>query len=309
MGIRTPLIGRRTTASMGLALAASALLLSGCMSSGGSDVDALALASQTEPADVLYNQGLANLEGGNLREAAAKFEAIDRQHPYSEYARRALVMRSFASYRRGDYDEAVSSARRYLSTYPGSAEAPYAQYIIGLSYYRQMPDVTRDQADTARAVAAMQELVDRYPESDYVEDARTKIRVGKDQLAGKEMQVGRYYLERREYIAAINRFKNVVDSYPQTNHVEEALARLTEAYYAMGLTQEAQASASVLGQNFPESQWYKDSYALLQSGGLQPRAGAGNSWFANATRLITGGPREATPSTAAASGELPPPRA
>jgi outer membrane protein assembly factor BamD len=279
------------------------------MSSKDNDIDALALASQTEPADVLYNQGLANLEGGRLGEAAKKFEAIDKQHPYSEYARKALVMRAFASYRSGDYDEAVSSARRYIGTYPGAEDSAYAQYIIGLSYFRQIPDVTRDQTDTARAVQAMQEVVDRYPDSEYVEDARTKIRVGKDQLAGKEMQVGRYYLERREYIAAINRFKNVVDTFPQTNHVEEALARLTEAYYAMGLTQEAQASASVLGQNFPESQWYKDSYALLQSKGLEPRSGGTSSWFANATRRITGaGEAPARSTTAQVSGELQPPR-
>ncbi|KQT51047.1 hypothetical protein ASG43_06480 [Aureimonas sp. Leaf454] len=277
--------------SLCLALVASSLSFGGCMSFGGDDddVDVLALAAETEPADVLYNQGLANLEGGRLGEAAKKFEAIDRQHPYSEWARKALVMRAFTSYRNGDFEEAVTSARRYLTTYPGTDEAAYAQYIIGLSYFRQIPDVTRDQKETARAFAAMQEVVDRYPESEYAEDARAKIRVTRDQLAGKEMQVGRYYLERREYLAAINRFKTVVDTYPNTRHVEEALARLTESYYAMGLSQEAQASASVLGQNFPDSEWYKDSYALLQTNGLEPRAGTSDSWFAKATKAITGG--------------------
>ncbi|MBB3934369.1 outer membrane protein assembly factor BamD [Aureimonas phyllosphaerae] len=304
MGIKMPLSGRFPVVPMALAVAASGLLLSGCMSSKDTDIDALALASQTEPADALYNQGLANLENGRLKEAAAKFEAIDRQHPYSEFARKALVMRAFASYRTGDYDEAVASARRYLSLYPGSEDAAYAQYIIGLSYYRQMPDVTRDQTDTARAVQAMQEVVDRYPDSEYAEDARTKLRIARDQLAGKEMQVGRYYQERREYIAAINRFKNVVDTYPGTRHVEEALARLTETYYAMGLTQEAQASASVLGQNFPESEWYRDSYALLQSNGLQPRSGSGTSWFSNATRLITGADRSPTATRAQADATV-----
>ncbi|WP_294642389.1 outer membrane protein assembly factor BamD [uncultured Aureimonas sp.] len=308
MGIKMPLSGRFPVVPMALAVAASGLLLSGCMSSKDTDIDALALASQTEPADALYNQGLANLENGRLKEAAAKFEAIDRQHPYSEFARKALVMRAFASYRTGDYDEAIASARRYLSLYPGSQDAAYAQYIIGLSYYRQMPDVTRDQTDTARAVQAMQEVVDRYPDSEYAEDARTKLRIARDQLAGKEMQVGRYYQERREYIAAINRFKNVVDTYPGTRHVEEALARLTETYYAMGLTQEAQASASVLGQNFPESEWYRDSYALLQSKGLEPRSGGATSWFSNATRLITGADRTPTATRAQADATvLPPP--
>ncbi|WP_082529290.1 outer membrane protein assembly factor BamD [Aurantimonas sp. Leaf443] len=262
--------------------------LTGCATSGESDVDALALAAQTERPDVLYNQGLANLEGGRLGEAAKKFEAIDRQHPYSEWARKALVMRAFASYRGGQYDDAVNSAQRYLTLYPGSEEAPYAQYIIGLAYYRQIPDVTRDQKEAGRAAAAMREVIERYPDSEYAEDARTKLRIARDQLAGKEMQVGRYYLERREYVAAVNRFKNVVDVYPESRQVEEALARLTEAYYAMGLVNEAQASASVLGQNYPDSPWYRDSYQLLQSKGLAPRAGGGDSWFASATRRITG---------------------
>ncbi|WP_102959255.1 outer membrane protein assembly factor BamD [Mangrovicella endophytica] len=269
-------------------LGGSALTLSGCLSGKDDDVDALALAAQTEPADVLYNQGLANLEGGRLTEAGKKFDAVDRQHPYSEWARKALVMRAFTSYRSGEYDEAVNTSKRYLSLYPNSDEAAYAQYIIGLSYYRQIPDVTRDQKSAARAAAAMQEVIDRYPDSEYAEDARSKIRMSRDQLAGKEMQVGRYYLERREYIAAINRFKNVVENYSETRQVEEALSRLTEAYYAMGLTQEAQASASVLGQNFPDSPWYKDSYALLESKGLRPSAPGASSWFSGIGKKITG---------------------
>lgn len=297
-----------TRTAAALFLSASVLGLSGCMGGGDQNFDALALAAQTEPADVLYNQGLANLDAGRLGEASAKFEAIDRQHPYSEFARRALIMRSFTAYRAGDYDEAVSSARRYVTIYPGSEEAAYAQYLMGLSYFRQMPDVTRDQTQTARAAAALQEVIDRYPDSPYVEDSRAKLRQTRDQLAGKEMQVGRYYLERREYIAAINRFRNVVDTYPQTRHVEEALARLTEAYLSIGLRQEAQASASVLGQNFPESQWYADSYARLQAGGLQPQAGSG--WFAGATRAITGAPRDSAVPVAASEPALqPPPRA
>lgn len=273
----------------GLAIAIAALGLGGCASSGTSDVEALALAAQTEPPDVLYNQGLANLEGGRLGEAAKKFEAIDRQHPYSEWARKALVMSAFASYRSGEYEAAISSAKRYLSLYPGSEEAAYAQYIIGLAYYKQIPDVTRDQKEAARAAAAMREVMEKYPDSEYADDARNKVRIARDQLAGKEMQVGRYYLERREYVAAINRFKNVVDVYPESRQVEEALARLTEAYYAMGLTGEAQAAASVLGQNYPDSPWYRDSYQLLQSKGLAPREGGATSWFGTVGRKIAGG--------------------
>jgi outer membrane protein assembly factor BamD len=198
-----------------------------------------------------------------------------------------MVMGAFANYRQGNYDDAINSAKRYLALYPSTEDAAYAQYIIGLSYFRQIRDVTQDQKESRRAIEAMQEVVDRWPDSEYVEDAKEKIRVARDQLAGKEMQIGRYYLERREYIAAIKRFRGVVEGYSNTRHVEEALARLTEAYYAMGLTSEAQAAAAVLGQNYPDSPWYKDSYKLLQTGGLEPRENAG-SWLTKAGKLITG---------------------
>lgn len=261
--------------------------LVGCASKDD-DIDLTKYVESLDPADKLYNEGLANLEAGRLTEAAKKFEAIDRQHPYTEWARKALVMAAFTNYRQGKYEEAISMAKRYNTLYPTSPESAYAYYIIGLSYYRQIPDVTRDQAASRRAVAALQEVVDRFPDSEYVEDSKTKIRAARDQLAGKEMQVGRYYLERKDYIAAIKRFRGVVEQYSNTPQVEEALARLVEAYYAMGLTSEAQMAASVLGQNFPSSQWYKDSYKLLQSHGLEPRNNSG-SWLAKASALITGG--------------------
>jgi len=196
-------------------------------------------------------------------------------------------MSTFANYRQGKYPEAIASGQRYVTLYPSTPDAAYAQYLVGLSYFRQIPDVTRDQRETRRAIEAMEEVKQRWPESEYVVDAEAKIRFARDQLAGKEMQVGRYYLERREYIAAVKRFRYVVERYSNTRHVEEALARLTEAYYAMGLTSEAQTAAAVLGQNYPDSQWYKDSYKLLQSGGLQPRENAG-SWISKAGALITG---------------------
>lgn len=265
----------------------SPLLLSGCLS-GDDDVNLSTYVEQTEPADVLYNQALANMDAGRLDEASKKFDAIDRQHPYSEYARKSMVMGAFANYRRGNYDEAIASAQRYVTLYPSTPDAAYAQYIIGLSYFRQIRDVTQDQKESRRAIDAMQEVINRWPDSEYVEDAQAKIRFARDQLAGKEMQVGRYYLERREYIAAIKRFRYVVETYSNTRHVEEALARLTEAYYAMGLTSEAQAAAAVLGKNYPDSQWYKDSYRLLQSKGLEPRDNGG-SWLSKAGSLLTGG--------------------
>lgn len=273
-------------ACLALAVLSAPLLLSACTSSD-KDLDLSTYVEQTEPADQLYNQGLANLSAGRLKEASRKFDAIDRQHPYSEYARKSMVMGAFANYRQGNYDDAINSAKRYLALYPSTEDAAYAQYIIGLCYFRQIRDVTQDQKESRRAIEAMQEVVDRWPESEYVEDAKEKIRFARDQLAGKEMQVGRYYLERREYIAAIKRFRGVVEGYSNTRHVEEALARLTETYYAMGLTSEAQAAAAVLGQNYPDSPWYRDSYKLLQTGGLEPRENAG-SWLTKAGKLITG---------------------
>lgn len=263
------------------------MALTGC-ASGEKDIDLTKYVESIDPADKLYNEGLANLEAGRLDEASKKFAAVDRQHPYTEFARKSLVMAAFTNYRKGNYEEAISMAKRYNTLYPTSDESAYAYYIIGLSYFRQIPDVTRDQAASRRAIAAMQEVVDRFPKSEYVEDAKTKIRFARDQLAGKDMQVGRYYLERKEYLGAIKRFRNVVEEYSNTRQVEEALARLTEAYYALGLVSEAQTAAAVLGKNFPDSPWYKDSYKLLQGGGLQPSENTG-SWLSKASALITGG--------------------
>jgi outer membrane protein assembly factor BamD len=251
------------------------------------DVDLATYVEQTDPADVLYNQGLANMNAGRLGEASKKFGAIDRQHPYSEYGRKALVMGAFADYRQGKYEEAINSGKRYVQLYPTDEDAAYAQYIVGLSYFRQIRDVTQDQKESRRAIEAMEEVVQRWPESPYVEDAKAKIRFARDQLAGKEMQIGRYYLERREYIAGIKRFRYVVENYSNTRHIEEALSRLTEAYFAMGLTSEAQTAAAVLGHNYPDSQWYKDSYKLLQTGGLEPRENDG-SWISKAGKFIVG---------------------
>ena len=254
-----------------IATLAFGVVLAGCAKE--QDLDLQAYTATIEPADVLYNQALTNLQTGRLREASLKFQSVDRQHPYSEFARRAMIMSAFTDYRRGKYDDAIGTAKRYVSLYPASDDAAYAQYIIGLANFRQMPDVTRDLRPARETIQAMQELKDRYPESEYTADADAKILIARDQMAGKEMQTGRYYQERREFTAAINRFKNVVDDYADTRHVEEALARLTESYYAMGLVNEAQESASMLGHNFPDSEWYRDSFALLEKGAnrTQPR--------------------------------------
>ncbi len=289
MTIVTGGIGLRLgrNAARAACLAICAAVLAAC-SSTEETLDLSSYVETIEPADVLYNQALANLNSGRLKEAARKFEAVDRQHPYSEYARKANVMAAFTAYKLGQYDTAVQSARRFINLYPTDEDAPYAQYIIGLSYFNQMPVVTRDQRDTQLAIQNFNELLERYPGSIYEDDARAKLRIARDQLAGKEMQIGRYYLERRQYPGAINRFRRVVERYPNTRHIEEALARLVETYFAMGLVGEAQTAAAVLGHNFPDSQWYADSYALLQSGGLQPRENEG-SWISRVGKRILPG--------------------
>jgi outer membrane protein assembly factor BamD len=222
------------------------------------------------PAEQIYNQGLARLENRDFEGAAKKFSDLDKQYPYSEWSRKALIMTTYANFEGAAYPEAVNNARRYLQLHPASKDAAYAQYLMAMSYYNQIPDVTRDQEQTERAVVALQELIDRYPKSEYVADARYKIQVTRDQLAAKEMEIGRYYLQRRNYTAAINRFRDVVGKYQNTRHVEEALMRLSEAYMALGIVNEAQTAAAVLGHNFPDSPWYQNAYKLVQSGGLEP---------------------------------------
>jgi outer membrane protein assembly factor BamD len=258
-----------------LFLVAAVAVLAAACNSNKSAKDAFI---DDQPAGVLYNQGLAYLNEGKLGDAVKSFNEVDRQHPYSEWARKALIMSAFASYRRGRSDDTIQAAGRYLSLYPGSEDAAYARYLIGASYFKQIPDVTRDQDATRRAMASLEEVIQRYPDSEYAADASSKIVMAKDQLAGKEMQVGRYYLERREYVAAVNRFKVVVTEYADTRHVEEALARMVEANMAMGLVNEAQTAAAVLGHNFPDSEWYQESYSLLQTGGYQPNEDKG-SWL------------------------------
>nr|WP_246717350.1 outer membrane protein assembly factor BamD [Oricola nitratireducens] len=270
-----------------LAVVAACAGLLGACTTKDDKLDIQSYVDTIEPADALYNQGLANLNAGNLREAAKKFEAVDRQHPYSEFARKANVMAAWTSYKLGKFDDAIQAARRFVNLYPTDEDAAYAQYIIGLCYFSQMPEVTRDQRETKLAVQNFNELLERYPGSIYEEDAKAKIRAARDQLAGKEMQIGRYYLERREYPGAINRFRNVVEEYSNTRQVEEALARLVETYYAMGLVSEAQTAAAVLGHNFPDSQWYADSYALLKSGGVEPRENTG-SWISRTGKRVFG---------------------
>jgi len=274
-------MGRRTGWLIAAVLVGAGVILSGCNTS---KVGTKAAYAEDEPAAVLYNRGLGYLNAGKMTDAIKSFDEVDRQHPYSEEARKSLVMSSFAAFRKGDYTTAIASSQRYLTLYPGTPEAAYAEYIIGQSYYAQIPDVTRDQKATKQALQAMQDIIAKYPDSEYADDARTRIVVTRDQLAGKEMQVGRYYLERREYVAAINRFKFVVVEYPDTRHVEEALERLVEANLALGIVPEAQTAAAVLGHNYPDSQWYKDAYNLLQKKGVAPQDNGGDVSTALSTK-------------------------
>jgi outer membrane protein assembly factor BamD len=196
-----------------------------------------------------------------------------------------MLMNAYANYKINQYNEAILSAQRFISLHPSNRDVPYAYYLIGLSYYEQISDVGRDQKMTENALAAFTELARRFPQSEYARDARLKIDLTHDHLAGKEMEIGRYYLKRRDYIAAINRFRVVVEKYQTTTHTPEALQRLTEAYLSLGVAAEAQTAAAILGYNFPGSEWYEDSYALLANKGLEPVENK-DSWISRAWKTV-----------------------
>ena len=265
-----------------LRLAASLILLALTLSGCGTGAlwDKFLAKDDTfvdEPADKLYNEGLYLMnEKKDAKAANKKFEEVDRQHPYSEWARKSLLMSAYSSYNAGDYDSCIGAATRYVTLHPGSPDAAYAQYLIAASHYDQIPDISRDQGRTEKAMASLEEVIRKYPTSEYAVSAKAKLEGARDQLAGKEMAIGRDELEKRNYIGAINRFKTVVTRYQTTRHVEEALARLTEAYMAIGIVSEAQTAAAVLGHNFPDSRWYQDAYSLVRSGGLEPSENRGS---------------------------------
>ncbi len=241
---------------------------------------------ETAPPDVLYKDANTQLDKGNFTKSAEKFEEVDRQHPYSKEARESILMAAVAYQKAGKGPEAVAAARRYLTIHPGTKEAALAQHIIASTYYERINDAGRDQADTKKAIVELETLINRYPDSRYAEDAKKRMRLARDVLAASEMTVGRWYQKRANYLAAINRFKVVVTDYQNTAHVEEALARLTECYYTLGIVNEAQTAAAVLGHNFPDSKWYKDSYTLLASKGLEPREDSG-SWLSRNLGKLT----------------------
>jgi outer membrane protein assembly factor BamD len=263
--------------ALGLMLLALAVPLAGCASKDDIQIP-------DDPADKLYNEGLYLLnQRREYKDAAKKFEEVDRQHPYSDWARKALIMQAYAYYEAKEYDDSINAATRYVTLHPGSQDAAYAQYLMASSYFDMIPDVTRDQARTEKAMAALDEVVRKYPSSEYANAAKKKVDVARDQLAGREMMVARYYLERKDFIGAINRFKIVVTQYQTTRHVEEALMRLTEAYMALGIVPEAQTAAAVLGHNFPDSRWYQDAYRLVKGGGAEPSENK-DSWISKLFR-------------------------
>jgi outer membrane protein assembly factor BamD len=240
------------------------------------------------PAETLFNEGLSAFNGNDYGAAKKSFSVLEKQYPYSEWTKKGLMLTTASQYYSREYADAIGSGRRYLQLYPADKDANYALYLIGMSYYNQIPDIGRDQERSEKALAAFDELITRYPDSEYVPDAKRKVLVARDQLAAKEMSVGRYYLNQRNYTGAVNRFREVLVKYQTTRHSEEALARLAEAYLSLGVVDEAQTAGAVLGNNFPESEWYKDTFKLLQSRGLEPRENTG-SWISRAFRSLIGG--------------------
>src|SRR5712675_639634 len=276
--------GGRGVGTRLLARAPVLLLVGGCSMLNGMFGDKDPILPD-EPADRLYNEGVYLLnEKKDFKESAKRFEEVDRQHPYSEWARKSLIMSAYAYYEAGAYDDSIGAARRYIQLHPGSPDAAYAQFLIGSSYFDQIRDISRDQDRTEKAIAGLDEVIRKYPTTEYAVSAKRKIAIARDQLAGREVMTGKYYLDRRDYSGAINRFKVVVTRYQTTRHVEEALLRLTEAYMALGVVEEAQTSAAVLGHNFPDSRWYQDAHALLTSRGLKPSENKG-SWISRAFKL------------------------
>lgn len=232
------------------------------------------------PAEELYDKAISQVEEQRYLSAQKTFDKLERQHPYSEYSERSRLMTVYIAARTGQYQKTILAADRFLALYPSSQDAPYAMYMKGAAQYNQMKDITRDQQTAEDAIATFQAIINNFPNSRYAKDAKERILIAKDQLAGKEMSVGRYYLGNNNYTAAINRFRTVVEDHQTSTHVEEALLRLTEAYLALGLVNEAKTAAAVLGHNYPSSRWYEDAYKLLQKQGLAPEVESGN-WLSN----------------------------
>lgn len=275
--MRLPRIQSPTRALTLVLVAAALPALGACARDRGNRADTAYVARDV---GTLYTAAKTQLDRGRYKQAAQLFDEVERQHPYSVWARRAQLMSAFSYYLNADYTESIASAQRFLSVHPGNKDAPYAYYLIAVGYYEQIEDVTRDQKITQQALDALGELSRRYPTSRYAADARVKMDLVYDHLAGKDMEIGRFYQRRGLWLAASLRFRNVIDKYQTTTHAPEALMRLTESYLALGLRDEAQKSAAVLGANYPGTEWYERAYQLMQrnpapmAGGAQPAATA-----------------------------------
>ena len=272
-------------------LAAVALtVLSGCSLFEGKDdasnnANKDAQAYRERSVEQIYADGWRAIGVGAWDICAAQFNEVDRQHPYSVWARRAMLISAFCAYQANAYGAAIATADQYISLHPGSPEVAYAFYIKAISLYEQIVDIGRDQSNTEGALVALQDVVQRFPDTEYARDATLKIDLTNDHLAGKEMAVGRYYLKRGDYIGAINRFRTVVDQYQTTPQIAEALERICEAYYSMGLDSEAQTAAAVLGRNYPGSGWYKDAFNILKGRNLKPVEDT-RSWISQAFHKV-----------------------
>jgi outer membrane protein assembly factor BamD len=255
---------------------------------------ACATAPQEAPlesfsAEDIFKKGELELEtGGRDNDAIRYFQEVERLYPYTEFAKRALIMQAFALHKAKEYEQARAAAQRYLDFYPGDEDAAYAQYLMALSYYDQIDEVGRDQGLTFQALQSLRDVIEKYPESEYADSAILKFDLAFDHLAGKEMEIGRYYLKRGNYTAAINRFRVVVQDFQTTTHTAEALHRLVEAYLALGLTDEAQTAGAILGFNYQSSPFYDDSFRLLTGQGLSLEA-RGNSWLSQVYRQVIKG--------------------
>ncbi|WP_347310467.1 outer membrane protein assembly factor BamD [Defluviimonas sp. SAOS-178_SWC] len=258
-------------------------LLAAC--GGGNQEPAL----ETLDAESIYKLGEYQLETSRKGEdAVTYFSEVERLYPYSEWAKRALIMQAFAYHKDRDYENSRATAQRYIDTYPAEEDAAYAKYLLALSYYDQIDEVGRDQGLTFQALQALRAVIEEYPDSEYARSSILKFDLAFNHLAAKEMEIGRYYLKRKHYTAAINRFRVVVENFQTTTHVPEALHRLVESYLSLGLTDEAQTAGAILGHNFQSTVWYEDSYRLLTRKGLTPEA-KGDSWLAKVYRQVIRG--------------------
>lgn len=264
-------ISSRLGRGSGLARVGLCLLLWACGSSNEIDY-------AERPVEEIYNAAFDKLQAGEYQGAALQFDEVERQHPYSVWASKAQIMAAYAFYQDNKYDDAINALDRFIQLHPGNPDIEYAYYLKAISYYERISDVGRDQEQTELALESLTELKRRFPESRYARDATLKIDLARDHLAGKHMEIGRFYQKQSEYLAAINRFRSVIQNFQTTTHVPEALHRLVECYLALGVIDEAQSTAAVLGHNFPGNPWYLDSYTLLTGDDLRPQDGK-ESWI------------------------------